>query len=185
MLCYETNIYQFWEILGWFITKRMLPDKCILRSKQVMFWASQLRNLLILSNQTGAKRPSQRSESASWLLSYGIAKDSIIGSVFSSMPWPWGIDTLIPAGCPAENMFIPADCVAAGVLWEGENLEDEDNAINASNASLLRGFMYSLVKKESTQRIHCHRGVRKWLYACRDWSVLIRDSQTTLLFGLL
>ena len=47
---------------------------------------------------------------------YGIAKGSIMGSVLSSMSWPWGIGILIPAGCPAKDIFTPTGYIATGVL---------------------------------------------------------------------
>ena len=97
-----------------------------------MFWALLLRNLLILSNKTRVKRLFQRSGSTGWLLSYDIAEGFIMGSVFFSMPWPWGIDILILIGCPAEDMFTPTSCVAIGVLQEGKELEDGNNAVDAT-----------------------------------------------------
>ncbi len=70
-------------------------------------------------------------------MSYGISKDSIVGLVFFLISWLWGISTLIPADCMARRREI---------------LENGDNAVDTSDASLLRGFMCSLVKEGSTNR---------------------------------
>ena len=69
------------------LRKYCLINIPVLRSKQVMFWALQLRNLLIPSNKIGAKRPSQRSGLTGWLLLYNIAESLIVGSVLLSMLW--------------------------------------------------------------------------------------------------
>jgi len=67
-----------------------------------------------------------------------------------SIPWPWDTSILIPIDCLAEDMFTSTGYMAVGVLWEGGNLEDGDNAVDASVASLLRGFVHSLVKERFT-----------------------------------
>ena len=66
------------------------------------------------------------------------------------IPWPWDTSILIPIDCLAEDMFTPIGYMAVGVLWEGEDLEDRDNAVDVSAASLLRGFVHSLVKERFT-----------------------------------
>ena len=86
----------------------------------------------------------------SWLLLYGIAKGSIIGLVLIFIPWLWGTSTLIPVDYLAEDMFTSIGYMAIGVLWEGGNLEDRDNAVDVSVAPLLREFVYSLVKGRFT-----------------------------------
>ena len=92
---------------------------------------------------------------------------------------------MISVGCPAEDTFTPAGCMAAGVLQEGRDLEDGDNAVDASDAPLLRGFIHSLVKEGSTDR----RSTAIEVSGCNSLLVETKvfslgGGQTTLSFGL-
>jgi len=67
-----------------------------------------------------------------------------------------------------------------------ENLENRNNIVDTSDASLLRGFICSLVKDESTDRgstVIEVLGSNSLLVETKAFS--LGGGQTTLLFGLL
>jgi len=103
-----------------------------------------------------------------------------MGLVLFSIPWLWGINMFISVGYTVKNMFTLTCCIAIEVLWEGKDLEDGNNAVNASNASLLREFIHSLVKEKSiTIEV---LGYNSLLVETEAFS--LESRQTTLLFGL-
>ena len=66
------------------------------------------------------------------------------------------------------------------------NLGDRDNIVDAFNASLLKEFMCSLVKEESTDRGSTVIEVLESNFLLVETEVFsLEDGQTTLLFGLL